>query len=184
MASAGGYRRIPALGGAQNGTTAELSLPTGTYYWTVQAVDTTLAAGSPFATEAAFTHYYCGYSDELAHLIEAGADMFLMPSRYEPCGLNQMFSLRYGTVPIVRKTGGLADSVLPFIRETREGTGFVFEHFTDEGLRWALRLALLTYRDRPLWRHLMSNGMLQDFSWKKQAKLYEELFSGLIPARS
>jgi len=127
--------------------------------------------------------YHCGYSDELAHLIEAGADMFLMPSRYEPCGLNQMFSLRYGTVPIVRNTGGLTDSVLPFTPETGEGTGFLFEHFTDEGLRWALRLALETFRDRPLWRRLMSNGMLQDFSWKKQSKLYEELYTSLIPAR-
>jgi starch synthase len=124
--------------------------------------------------------YHCGYNEELAHLIEAGADMFLMPSRYEPCGLNQMYSLRYGTIPIVRKTGGLADSVLPFTRETGEGTGFVFEHFNEDGLRWALDLALDTYRSRPLWRRLMDNGMRQDFSWKKQAKLYEELFADVI----
>jgi starch synthase len=128
--------------------------------------------------------YHCGYSDELAHLIEASADMFLMPSRYEPCGLNQMFSLKYGTVPIVRKTGGLADSVTPFKRETADGTGFVFEHLNSDGLRWALRLALETYSDRPLWRQLMSNGMLQDFSWKKQARLYEELFTSVILKRS
>jgi starch synthase len=123
--------------------------------------------------------YHGGYSEELAHLIEAAADMFLMPSQYEPCGLNQMFSLRYGTIPVVRKTGGLADSVEHFDPESGEGTGFVFEHFTEEGLRWALRLALSTFRNRKAWNQLMNNAMTRNFSWEAQAKRYIELYSGL-----
>lgn len=125
--------------------------------------------------------YHGGYSEELAHLIEAAADIFLMPSQYEPCGLNQMFSLRYGTIPVVRKTGGLADSVEHFDPQSGEGTGFVFEHFTDDGLRWALRLALSTFRDRASWSQLMNNAMTRNFSWKVQAKSYIELYSGLSP---
>ena len=123
--------------------------------------------------------YYRGYNNELAHLIEAGADLFLMPSRYEPCGLNQMFSLKYGTVPVVRKTGGLADSVQLYDPATGQGTGFVFEHFTADGLRWALGLALETYKDRKAWRRLMRNGMSQDFSWTAQGERYLELYRRL-----
>jgi len=123
--------------------------------------------------------YHKGYNEELAHVIEAAADMLLMPSRYEPCGLNQMFSLRYGTIPIVRRTGGLADSVRPFDPETCEGTGFVFEHFTADGLRYALRLALETYLDRKAWSQLMQNAMGEDFSWERQARRYLELYSKL-----
>ncbi len=124
--------------------------------------------------------YHGGYSDELAHLIEAAADIFLMPSMYEPCGLNQMFSLRYGTIPVVRKTGGLADSVEHFDPRSGEGTGFVFEHFTEDGLRWALRLALSTFRDRRAWEQLVNNAMSRNFSWEVQAKRYIELYSGLV----
>ncbi len=91
--------------------------------------------------------------------------MFLMPSRYEPCGFNQMYSLKYGTVPIVRKTGGLADSVKLFDPETGEGTGIVFEHDTADGVRWALGTALELYRDRASLCWLVANGMAQDFSW-------------------
>ena len=86
--------------------------------------------------------FYSGYSEELAHFIEAAADMFLMPSLYEPCGLNQMYSLKYGTVPIVRRTGGLADSVQHFDPATGQGTGVVFNDFDAGGLRWALQTAL------------------------------------------
>ena len=101
-----------------------------------------------------------GYNEPLAHRIEAGADIFLMPSRYEPCGLNQMYSLRYGTVPIVRKTGGLADTVEPFDPAAGAGTGFVFDHFTAEGLDWALRYALWLYReDREAWTRMSQRGM-------------------------
>ena len=123
--------------------------------------------------------YRRAYDEELAHLIEAGSDLFLMPSRYEPCGLNQMFSLKYGTVPIVRKTGGLADSVIPFNRETGEGTGIVFEHFDAQGLRWALQQALSLYTDRPAWRRLVANAMAANFSWEVQARRYVELYSKL-----
>jgi starch synthase len=124
--------------------------------------------------------HHGGYSDELAHLIEAAADIFLMPSRYEPCGLNQMFSLRYGTIPIVRKTGGLADSVEHFDPESGEGTGFVFEHFTPEGLRWALELALSTYRNPEAWGQLMNNAMTRNFSWEVQARKYIDLYTEII----
>jgi starch synthase len=124
--------------------------------------------------------YYRGYNNELAHLIDAGADTFLMPSRYEPCGLNQMFSLRYGTIPIVRRTGGLADSVTAYDPATGSGTGFVFEHFDQQGLHRALQLALHTYRDTARWRRLVSNAMASDYSWEKQAERYVELYRWLL----
>jgi starch synthase len=127
--------------------------------------------------------FYKGFSNELAHLIEAGADMFLMPSVYEPCGLNQMYSLRYGTVPIVHKTGGLADTVQLWDPRDRTGTGVVFDHFTPEGLQWAIEAALVTYRDQDQWRALMANGMAQNFSWDVQGKLYEELYRRLTAMR-
>jgi starch synthase len=121
--------------------------------------------------------FYRGFSNELAHGIEAGADMFLMPSRYEPCGLNQMYSLRYGTVPIVRRTGGLADTVRLWDPRTGEGTGFPFEKHDVAGLRWGIEAALGVHRDRTAWRRLMLNGMAQDWSWERQARLYELLYS-------
>jgi starch synthase len=124
-------------------------------------------------------HYHRGYSEPLAHWIEAGADLFLMPSRYEPCGLNQMYSLRYGTPPVVRRTGGLADTVKPWNPAKREGTGFAFDHFTPEGLRWALDRALETRRDSAAWTLLQRNGMAQDFSWSKQVVPYERLYARL-----
>ncbi|MBX7100381.1 MAG: glycogen synthase [Myxococcaceae bacterium] len=121
--------------------------------------------------------FYEGFSNELAHLIEAGADIFLMPSRYEPCGLNQLYSLRYGTVPVVHKTGGLADSVQLFDPRTGTGTGFPFDQHDQPGLRWGIEAALRVYQDRPAWRQLQKNGMAQDFSWEKQARLYERLYA-------
>lgn len=124
--------------------------------------------------------FYRGFSNELAHLIEAGADMFLMPSRYEPCGLNQLYSMRYGTVPVVHRTGGLADTVIPWNPRTRSGTGFVFEHHDVTGLRWAVSSAMETYADRDAWRSLMTQGMKQDYSWARQARIYELLFSRLV----
>jgi starch synthase len=117
-----------------------------------------------------------GQDETLAHRIEAGADLFLMPSRYEPCGLNQMFSLRYGTIPVVRRTGGLADSVRPYDRASDAGTGFVFDHFTPEGLRWALGLADETFSAGPRWRRLVLRAMAEDFSWARQARRYVELY--------
>ncbi|KAB2965101.1 MAG: glycogen synthase [Thermoanaerobaculia bacterium] len=120
--------------------------------------------------------FHRGYHEELAHWIEAGADLFLMPSRYEPCGLNQMYSLRYGTPPVVRRTGGLADTVELWNPMTREGTGFPFEHFTPEGLRWALDFALQVHQDPEAWKQLQANGMARDFSWDRQVREYEELY--------
>ncbi len=127
--------------------------------------------------------FYRGYSEPLAHLVEAGADLFLMPSLYEPCGLNQMYSQRYGTPPVVRKTGGLADTVEPFDPATGAGTGFVFEHFTPEGLAWAVNLALDVYQDREAWQRLMLAGMAQDFSWETQIERYVGLFRALLAGR-
>ncbi|MEZ4399876.1 MAG: glycogen synthase GlgA [Kofleriaceae bacterium] len=124
--------------------------------------------------------FYQGFNNKLAHLIEAGADMFLMPSRYEPCGLNQLYSLRYGTVPIVHKTGGLADTVRLWNPRTGTGTGFVFDHHDAGGLRWAIQAALATYRDQPAWARLVDNGMAQDFSWTAQVKRYHQLYLRLV----
>jgi starch synthase len=116
-------------------------------------------------------------------LIEAGADMFVMPSVYEPCGLNQLYSLRYGTVPIVHRTGGLADTVKQWQPSTRTGTGFVFANHDQTGLRWAIEAALATYRDPDQWSRIVRNGMAQDFSWDAQGKLYEQLYARLASGR-
>ncbi len=126
--------------------------------------------------------FWAGYDDELSHWIEAGADFFLMPSLYEPCGLNQMYSLRYGTVPIVRKTGGLADTVEPFDRTTKRGTGFLFEEFSAVALDDAIRRGLECYREPESWKALQQNGMAMDFSWERQGKNYVELY-GRLSAR-
>jgi starch synthase len=128
-------------------------------------------------------HFHRGYSDELAHWIEAASDLFLMPSLYEPCGLNQLYSLRYGTVPLVRNTGGLADSVEQYDPATKRGTGFVFDDFTDEAFEAALESALALYTDQGHWRQLVRNGMRQDFSWKQQGKRYVELYERLLAGK-
>jgi starch synthase len=123
-----------------------------------------------------------GHDEALAHLIEAGSDMFLMPSRYEPCGLNQMYSLRYGTIPIVRNTGGLADSVQHFDPATGTGTGCVFNDYDPPAVRWAVGTALDWYADQKSWRKLMRNAMAQDFSWARQAVTYEQLYREAVAA--
>jgi len=120
--------------------------------------------------------YRVGYDDELAHWIEAASDMFLMPSRYEPCGLNQMYSLRYGTVPVVRRTGGLADSVQHYDPDTGRGTGIVFNDFDSEALEWALNTALDLYAEPQHWTRLMHNGIKCDFSWQRQGGLYVQVY--------
>jgi starch synthase len=120
-----------------------------------------------------------GYDEPLAHRIEAGADAFLMPSRFEPCGLNQMYSLRYGTVPIVRRTGGLADTVTIYDPDTGRGTGIVFEHPTVEAVRWAAETAARLFRDRAVWRSIQLQGMAEDFSWTKQIQEYVALYRRL-----
>ncbi|MCP5065621.1 MAG: glycogen synthase GlgA [bacterium] len=126
---------------------------------------------------------YRGYSNELAHRIEASADMFLMPSRYEPCGLNQMYSLRYGTVPIVRRTGGLADTVEHFDPATGQGTGFVFDEFEPQALGQAMSQAMAVWKLPTAWARLMQNGMSQDYSWERQGPEYEALYESLATSR-
>ena len=123
--------------------------------------------------------FYKGFSNRLAHLIEAGSDMFLMPSRFEPCGLNQMYSLRYGTVPIVRKTGGLADSVQLFDPQSGKGTGIVFDDYIASALGWGLNFALDLYLDKNSRRTLVRNGMAMDYSWEQQGQIYVDLFKRL-----
>ena len=112
---------------------------------------------------------HLGYDDPLAHKIEAGSDIFLMPSRYEPCGLNQFYSLRYGAIPVVRATGGLDDSV-------DDETGFKFYEYTGQALLEAVRRAVAAYADKPLWERMMRTGMSRDFSWSRSAAQYSELY--------
>jgi starch synthase len=123
---------------------------------------------------------YLGFSDELAHLIEAGSDMFLMPSKYEPCGLNQMYSLAYGTVPVVRETGGLADTVIKFNDKNEEGTGFVFKKYDAEEMIKEIKRAVKVFEDKKTWLKIMRAGMKIDFSWDVSAKRYIELYKTIL----
>jgi starch synthase len=122
---------------------------------------------------------YFGLSNELAHKVEAGADMFLMPSRFEPCGLNQMYSLKYGTVPIVRAVGGLDDTIENFNRATGQGNGFKFYDYQADKLLEKIYEALMVYTDKDLWRSLMLNGMRADYSWTVSAHQYLHLYERL-----
>ena len=128
-------------------------------------------------------HFRSGYSEEHAHWIEAASDMFLMPSLYEPCGLNQMYSLRYGTVPFLRRTGGLADSVQHFDPGSRTGTGVVFNDYDVGGVTWGVETALRWYPQQGLWRRLMQNAMAQDFSWETQVSAYVALYENMLAQR-
>jgi starch synthase len=116
------------------------------------------------------------FDNAIAHKIEAGADMFLMPSRYEPCGLNQIYSLKYGTVPIVRATGGLDDTIEPWDARAGKGTGFKFSDYTGEALLATIKQALLSYQDPSSWQTLMRNGMSRDFSWGASAREYGKIY--------
>lgn len=124
---------------------------------------------------------YIGFNNELSHLIEAAADIFLMPSYYEPCGLNQIYSLKYGTVPVVRKTGGLADTVKDwhelYYNGNYDGTGFTFNDYTPYALVSTMRRAVEAYYDKDLWNKIILNGMLKDFSWENSARTYKELYN-------
>ena len=120
------------------------------------------------------------FDEGLAHRIEAGADMFLMPSRYEPCGLNQLYSLKYGTIPIVRATGGLRDSVQEFDQSTGEGTGFVFEPYEGPALLAAVSRALAAFEHPELWSRVVRNAMTADFSWTRSAVEYRALYESLM----
>ncbi|MBL8734731.1 MAG: glycogen synthase [Planctomycetes bacterium] len=123
---------------------------------------------------------YRGFQEELAHWIEAGSDVFLMPSRFEPCGLNQMYSLRYGTPPIVRRTGGLADTVEAWDPATRRGTGFLFDEFSSQAFAGTIDWALRNWRDQRGWQQMMQNGMRRDFSWHKQGPEYVALYQSML----
>jgi starch synthase len=137
---------------------------------------TTLASRNPDRVSATI-----GFDERLAHRIEAGADMFLMPSRFEPCGLNQMYSLRYGTVPIVRGVGGLDDTVRDF--DGRAGTGFKFREYTPQALVGTVRRALEVYKDEKAWRRIQQAGMQLDHSWDASAREYVKVYRGLLEGR-
>lgn len=124
-----------------------------------------------------------GFQNDLSHQIEAGADLFLMPSAYEPCGLNQMYSLRYGTVPIVRAVGGLDDSIEPFEPATGEGTGFKFQDYSADRLLEKVYEALLIFYDPPVWETLRANGMRVDYSWNRSARHYLDLYHRVVARR-
>jgi len=123
-----------------------------------------------------------GYDESLAHLIEAGADIFLMPSRFEPCGLNQMYSQRYGTIPIVRKTGGLADTVVDTLPETlakNTASGIVFNEASSGSLLEAIKRTLILYSSSDSWKKMQINAMKKDFSWQRSAEQYLALYENL-----
>jgi len=127
-----------------------------------------------------------GFDESLAHQIEAGADSFLMPSRFEPCGLNQMYSLRYGTVPIVRRVGGLADSVVDTDStslQNETATGFVFDDYTSTALAETVERAIDAYRQSDVWKKIMSQGMSCDWSWDRSAQHYVETYRRALERR-
>jgi starch synthase len=127
---------------------------------------------------------YFGYNEELAHQIEAGADIFLMPSQYEPCGLNQIYSLKYGTVPVVRKTGGLADTVQDWNEYNHYGhdigNGFSFYEYSGKALLDSVKRAIDDYHNKPVWRKIITNGMKKDYSWHHSAEEYIDLYNRLL----
>jgi starch synthase len=127
---------------------------------------------------------YIGFNNELSHLVEAGVDMFLMPSLYEPCGLNQIYSLKYGTVPIVRKIGGLADTVLDWfeykLKGNEIGTGFTFYNYHFKTLLESIKKAIDTFADKKTWNKIQMNGMNENFSWQTSARKYLELYNSVV----
>ena len=123
---------------------------------------------------------FIGFNEPLAHRIMAGADIFLIPSRYEPCGLTQMYALRYGTVPVVRATGGLEDTIVQFDSKTKKGNGFKFGAFSSKAFLSAIKEAVECFQATEIWKSLMSNGMKEDFSWDRSAQKYMELYRSVI----
>jgi starch synthase len=155
-------------------------------------VITALGSGDPYYENIfrdwAFRHpgrvaVRFGYDEALSHKIEAGADMFLMPSRYEPCGLNQIYSLKYGTVPIVRATGGLDDTIEEWDAEKGTGTGFKFAGFNPRDLLTEIDRAIEAFRDKESWQQLMRNGMVRDYSWAVPAKEYVKVYEEAVRRR-
>jgi len=131
-------------------------------------------------------HVHIGYSEELAHQIEAGADMFIMPSRFEPCGLNQMYSLRYGTPPVVNNTGGLTDTVVDVSLQTlqnKTATGFVVKQADSETLYSTILSALELYKNTKLWQQLCKTAMQQELGWEASAHEYQKLYQAEVDAK-
>ncbi len=122
---------------------------------------------------------FIGFDERRAHLVEGGADLFLMPSRFEPCGLNQMYSLRYGTVPVVRAVGGLVDTVRPYNPRNGQGNGFLFADYHPRVMLETVRAALATYPNKKIWTRLQKNGMRADFSWDRSAGEYVKMYRKL-----
>lgn len=116
------------------------------------------------------------YDDQLAHKIEAGADFFLMPSKYEPCGLNQIYSLKYGTIPVVRATGGLDDTITHYDPATKKGNGFKFARYDAKEFLNLIKMAIRFYSQPEHWRQLLRNAMTADFSWERSAEAYLQLY--------
>jgi starch synthase len=123
---------------------------------------------------------FSGFNDPLAHRMMAGADMILIPSRYEPCGLTQMYALKYGTVPVVRATGGLADTIDTFDMKTHKGNGFTFDSYEPKALFEAFTEAANTYDKKRIWDRIVTNGMREDFSWERSAKSYKKLYESVL----
>jgi len=132
-------------------------------------------------------YFYRGFNNELSHFIEAASDIFLMPSRFEPCGLNQIYSLKYGTVPVVRKTGGLADTVLDWNEHLAQGqeigTGYSFHDYTAHALILSVQRALHDFNLKNVWHKIQQNGMNKDYSWRKSAEKYIELYKQAVIKR-
>jgi starch synthase len=130
-----------------------------------------LAAAHPSRVAA-----HVGFDERLAHLVEAGADIFLMPSEFEPCGLNQMYSLRYGTVPVVRAVGGLDDTIQPYTARALHANGFKFRDGSAHAFVRVVRQAVRLYHNLPVWRRLIRNGMTADHSWRRSAAEYGRVY--------
>ena len=138
------------------------------------------ALAENFPTRAAVR---IAYDEPLAHKIIAGADMILIPSRYEPCGLTQLYGLRYGTVPVARATGGLDDTIQYYDPKTGHGTGFKFDEYDGKALLQCVRAALKAFKEPKVWRTIQSNGMAKDFSWKASAAAYVTLYEAAKRSR-
>ncbi|BDG37222.1 glycogen synthase GlgA [Saccharococcus caldoxylosilyticus] len=147
----------------------------GTGDWHFEQFFSQMAAAYPDKVKA-----YIGFNEPLAHQIYAGADLFLMPSLFEPCGLSQMIALRYGTIPIVRETGGLNDTVQSYNEFTGEGNGFSFTNFNAHDMLYTIRRALSFYNDKTIWEKLMKEAMSRDYSWAQSAAKYNEVYMDLV----
>ena len=124
--------------------------------------------------------FYCGYDEALSHSIYAGVDLFLMPSLFEPCGISQLISMRYGTLPLVREVGGLRDTVIPYNEYTKQGTGFTFKNFSGDDFIYMIKYAIEVYYYRKDdWKQMMKNAMKEDVSWEKSCLIYDQLYSCL-----